>query len=58
MAPMVMRNGDRGKVVSAKYVASVVFEDSVDDRDSEEMEETSSDDNGRFGQKVRWGWII
>ncbi|KAI4980844.1 hypothetical protein ZWY2020_021329 [Hordeum vulgare] len=46
------RNGDRGKV-AAKHAASVVSEDSVEEGDGEEMEGTSSDDNGRFGRRVR-----
>ncbi|XP_044327442.1 uncharacterized protein [Triticum aestivum] len=48
------RSGDRGKV-AAKYAAPVVSEDSVEEGDDEEMEDTSSADDGRFGHTGRHG---
>ncbi|KAM3242577.1 hypothetical protein ACQJBY_054918 [Aegilops geniculata] len=48
------RSGNRGKV-AAKYAAPVVPEDSVDEGDGEEMEDTSSDDDGRFGHRGQHG---
>ena len=51
MTQVLIRNRGQGEVVSVKYFAPVIFEDGLNDCDGEEMIETGSYGNWRFGYK-------